>query len=148
MGCLSKKGHYLSTGPPTYQFIEVTNANHMSMMKTSFTIIPMCPRERFSHYKNLSRLVLCYKKGLGHLAAPYLLSLLVTHYKLSYHKTICHHLFQYLQRIPRWKPLIISFCSLLGSTLLLIERTTIDPLYLWVTKTLFWHRCRGVKRLW
>ena len=37
-------------------------ANHMSVMKTSLTIIPMCPRERFSHYKNLSRLVLCYKK--------------------------------------------------------------------------------------
>ena len=30
------------------------------------------------------------------------------------------------------KPLIISFCSSLGSTLLLIERTTIDPLHLWV----------------
>ena len=46
------------------------------------------------------------------------------------------------------KTLIISFCSSLGSTLLLIERTTIDPLYLWVIKTLFWRRCRGVKRLW
>ena len=34
----------------------------MSVMKTSLTIIPMCPRERFSHYKKLSRLVLCYKK--------------------------------------------------------------------------------------
>ena len=34
----------------------------MNVMKTSLTIIPMCPRERFSHYKNLSRLVLCYKK--------------------------------------------------------------------------------------
>ena len=34
----------------------------MSMMKTSLTIIPMCPRERFSHYKSLSRLVICYKK--------------------------------------------------------------------------------------
>ena len=31
-------------------------------MKTSLTIILMCPRERFSHYKKLSRLVLCYKK--------------------------------------------------------------------------------------
>ena len=30
--------------------------------ETSLTIIPMCPWERFSHYKNLSRLVLCYKK--------------------------------------------------------------------------------------
>ena len=30
--------------------------------ETSFTIIPMCPQERFSHYKKLSRLILCYKK--------------------------------------------------------------------------------------
>ena len=62
MGCFSKKGQYTSTGPPTYQIIKVPNANHMSVMKTSLTIIPMCPRERFSHYKKLSRLVLCYKK--------------------------------------------------------------------------------------
>ena len=34
----------------------------MSMMKTSLTIIPMCPRERFALYKSLSRLVLCYNK--------------------------------------------------------------------------------------
>ena len=61
-GMLVKEGQYPSTGPPTYQIIKVTNANHMSMMKTSLTIIPMCPREHFSHYKNSSRLVLCYKK--------------------------------------------------------------------------------------
>ena len=30
------------------------------------------------------------------------------------------------------KTAIISFCSSLGLTLLLIERTTIDPLHLWV----------------
>ena len=62
MGCLSKKGQYPSTSPPTYQIIKVTNANHMSVMKTSLTIILMCPQERFSLYKDLSRLVLCYKK--------------------------------------------------------------------------------------
>ena len=55
-------GKYPSVGPPTYQIIKVPNANHMSVMKTSLTIIPMCPRELFSHYKKLSRLVLCYKK--------------------------------------------------------------------------------------
>ena len=49
-------------GPPTYQIIKVPNANHMNVMKTSLTIIPMCPRERFPLYKSLSRLVLCYKK--------------------------------------------------------------------------------------
>ena len=62
MGCLSKEGQYPSTGPPTYQIIKVPNANHMSVMKTSLTIIPMCPRECFALYKSLSRLVLCYKR--------------------------------------------------------------------------------------
>ena len=62
MGCLYKEGQYPSTGPPTYQIIKVTNANHMSMMKTSLTIIAMCPQECFPLYKSLSRLVLCYKK--------------------------------------------------------------------------------------
>ena len=37
-------------------------------------------------------------KGLGHLAAPYLLCLLVTRYYLSYHKTIYHLQFQCLQK--------------------------------------------------
>ena len=40
MGCLSKEGQYPSTGPPTYQIIKVTNANHMNVMKTSLTIFP------------------------------------------------------------------------------------------------------------
>ena len=34
----------------------------MNVMKTSLMIIPMCPRESFPLYKNLSGLVLCYKK--------------------------------------------------------------------------------------
>ncbi len=50
---------YLSKG---LQIIKVPNVNHMNVMKTSLTIIPMCPRERFSLYNSLSRLVLCYKK--------------------------------------------------------------------------------------
>ena len=59
---MSNKGKHPSTDPPTYQIMKVTNANHMSVMKTSLTIIPMCPRERIPLYKSLSRLVLCYKK--------------------------------------------------------------------------------------
>ena len=54
----------------------------MSVMKTSLTIIPMCPRELFPLYKSLSRLVLCYKKDwaiLLHLIYFYYL-LLVTNY--------------------------------------------------------------------
>jgi len=62
VGCLSKEGQYPSTSAPTYQIIKVLNANHMIVMKTSLTIIPMCPRERFTSYKSLSRLVICYKR--------------------------------------------------------------------------------------
>src|SRR3989337_3139241 len=83
-------------------------------------------------------------KGLSYLAALYLPLLLLARYKLSCYQTIGYRQFQCLQRIPCWKPLVISFCSSLGSAHLLIERTTIDPLYLWVIKTLFWRRCRGV----
>ena len=62
MGCLSKEGQYPSAGPPTYQTVKVTNVNHMNLMKTSMTEIPVCPRERFSSYKTLFRLVPCYKR--------------------------------------------------------------------------------------
>ena len=85
MGCLSKEGQYPSTGPPTYQIIKVMNANHMSVMKTSLTIIPMCPREHFPLYKSLSRLVRCYKKDwstLMHLVYFYYL-LPVTNYLIT-----------------------------------------------------------------
>ena len=147
MGCLSKEGQYPSTGPPTYQIIKVTNVNHMSMMKTSLTTIPMCPQERFPLYKRLSGLVLCYEKDwaiLLHLVTfitcypleitlsqNYLLSIISVLAENTLLKTAYHFLL-----------------LLVGFTLLLIKRTTIDPLHLWVIKTLFWHRCRGVKRLW
>ena len=61
----------------------------MNVMKTSLTIIPMCPRERFPLYEFVQACTLL-QKGLGHLATPYLLLLLVTRYKLPYHKTICY----------------------------------------------------------
>ena len=78
----------------------------MNVMKTSLMIIPMCPRERFSLYKSLSRLFLCYKKDWAiflHLIYFYHL-LLVSNYlitKLSVTdnfsactllKTACHFL--------------------------------------------------------
>ena len=59
-----------------------TDANHMNVMKTSLTIIPMCLRERFSLYKSLSRLVLCYKRDwatlLHFIYTCYLLPLQIT----------------------------------------------------------------------
>ena len=62
----------------------------MNMMKTSLTIIPMCPRELFPLYKSFVQAFPLLQKGLYHLDAPYLLLLLVTRYKLPYHKTICY----------------------------------------------------------
>ena len=137
-------GKYPSAGPPTYQIIKVPNANLMNVMKTSLTIIPNVSSGAISSLLEFVQAYPLLPKGLGHLAALYLLSLLFARYYLSYHKTIYYLLFQCLQRKPYRKPLIISFCPSLGSTLLLIERTTIDPLHLWVIKTLFWRRCRGV----
>ena len=57
----------------------------MSVMKTSLTIIPMCPRELLSHYYKLSRLILCYIKDwatLPHLVYFYYL-LPVTNYLIT-----------------------------------------------------------------
>ena len=70
-------------------------------MKTSLTIIPMCPRERFPSYKNLSRLVLCYKKDCATLLyrsyffttiVTYLLQIiLLSNYYATYNFSTCRH---------------------------------------------------------
>ena len=71
-----------STHISNYQSNDV---NHMSMMKTNLTTIPMRPREHFPLYKSLSRLVLCYKKDwatLMHLIY-FCYLLLVTNYLIT-----------------------------------------------------------------
>ena len=62
-------------------------------------------------------------KGLGYLAALYLSLPSLARYKLSCYQTTCYRLFQCLQKIPCWNPLVICFCSSSGSTLLLIKRS-------------------------
>ena len=88
-------------------------------------------------------------KGLGYLAAPLLLLSLLACYKLSCYQTIPLLTISALADItllknylsfpsaPRW--IRHSYLS---------KRATIDPLYLWVTKAIFWRRCQGVKCLW
>ena len=102
-----------SSDLPTYQIIKVPNENHMNVMKTSLTIIPMCPRERSFCYKKLSRLVLCYKKDwatLLHLIYfHYLLPVtnyLITKLSVTYNFSACR---EYLAEnrlsfpfAPRW----------------------------------------------
>ena len=133
MGCLFKYEQHPSTGPPTYQIIKVSNANHMNVMKTSLTIFPCVLGSALHHIRVCPGLSFATKR-IGPPCCTLFTLLLVTRYKLSYHKTFYYLLFLCLQRIPCWKPLIISFCSSLGSTLLLIERTMIDLLYLWVIR--------------
>ena len=103
----------------------------MSVMKTSLMIIPMCPRERFSHIRtcpglsfatkrigssccNLFTFISCYPLRIT-LSQNYLLPIISVLAENTLLKTACHFLL-----------------LLVGSTLLLIERTTIDPLHLWV----------------
>ena len=93
-------GQYPSAGPPTYQIIKVPNVNLMNVMKTSLTIIPNVSSGAPSLLLEFVQAYPLLHKGLGHLAALYLLYLLFTRYYLSYHKTIYHLLFQCLQRKP------------------------------------------------
>ena len=134
MGVLSKEGQHPSTGPPTYQIIKVSNANHMNVMKTSLTIIPMCPRERFPLSKSLSRLVLCYKKDWAtflhfiyfHCLLPvtnYLITKLSVTYNFSAWREYLTENRLPFPSTPRW---------VRHSYLSKIAR--IDPLYLWVIK--------------
>ena len=108
MGCLSKKGQYPSTGPPTYQIIKVTNANHMSVMKSSLTIILMCPRERFLYIRvcpglsfatkrigpsccTLFTFVSCYPLRIT-LSQNYLLPIILVLVENTLLKAACHFL--------------------------------------------------------
>ena len=147
MGCLSMLGQYPSTGPPTYQIIKVPNANLMNVMKTSLTMFPCVLQSAFPIIRICSGLSFATKR-----IGPPCCTLLILF-------TYCSLLFVLTQNYVSPTTSVLAektllktachiLCSSLGSTLLLIKRTTIDPLYLWVIKTLFWRRFRGVKRLW
>ena len=108
----------------------------------------MYPQECFAYHKRPFWPILCLKKDW--VTLPRIIYcyryLLVTNYlaiKLlaAYNFSACK---EYLAKnhlsfpsAPRW--VRHSYLS---------KRATIDPLYLWVIKAIFWRRCRGVKRLW
>ena len=76
-------GQYPSAGPPTYQIIKVPNTNLMNMMKTSLTIIPNLSSRAPSSLLEFVQAYPLLHKGLGHLAALYLLYILVLLFILS-----------------------------------------------------------------
>ena len=109
--CPSKDSTQVPIHP--HQIIKVPNANHMSMMKNSLMIIPNVSSGDPLLLLEIVQAYPLLHKGLGHLAALYLLCLLVTRYYLSYHKTIYHlHFSAYRQNLtenrlsfpsaPRW----------------------------------------------
>ena len=107
----------------------------------------MCPKKRLAYYNRPFCPILCYKKDwdtLMHLSYYCYLSLVTNYLAIKLLVTdnfsACR---KYLAENRLTSP-----SAPRGSTLLLIERTTTDLLYFWVIKTLFWRRCRGVKRLW
>ena len=75
-----------STHISNYQSNERESYEHD---ETSMIEIPVCPRERFSSYKTLFRLVPCYK--MGHLLHYFYYLLLVT-FRLLRFTSLHHHL--------------------------------------------------------
>ena len=130
MGCLSKEGQQPSTGPPTYQIITVPNVNHMNVMKTSLTIIPMCPQERFTSYKSLSRLVLCYKKDWTILLHP------INPLQITLSQNYLLPIISVLEENTLLKTAYHFLLLLVGFDTLTYRKDYDRSLYLWVIKTL------------
>ena len=86
-----------STHIPNYQS---TERESYECDETSLMIIPNVSSGAPSLLLEFVQAYPLLHKGLGHLAALYLLYLLFARYYLSYHKTIYHLLFQCLQRKP------------------------------------------------
>ena len=108
MGCLSKKGQYPSSGPPTYQIIKVPNVNHMSVMKTNLTVFPcvlgsalhhirVCPGLSFATKRigpsccTLFTFITCYPLQIT-LSQNYLLPIISVLAENTLLKTACHFL--------------------------------------------------------
>ena len=112
--------------------------------------IPVYPQECFAYHKRPFWPVLCLKRiGLPCcilmtiIVTCSLQTILLSNYSATYNFSTCRH---YLTEnyfpfpsAPRW----IRHSWVRHSYL--SKRATIDPLYLWVIKAIFWCRCRGVK---
>jgi hypothetical protein len=97
------------------------------------TETPVCPRERL--------VIISYTTGLSFAEeriGPLAAIVTTVFYLLSLYLIVLpntpENLFASIYSESLIKPLINTFCSSLGSTLLFIESTTIHPLYLWVIR--------------
>ena len=118
-----------STHISNYQSIERESYEHD---ENQLDDIPMCPQERFSLYKSLFRLVLCYKKDwdtlLHFIYFCYLL--LITNYPITkLYVTIC---FSTCRENLAGNRLSFPSAPHWVRHSYLMKRATIDPLYLCV----------------
>src|SRR5215217_3038685 len=107
----------------------------------------MCPQERLVIISKQTGLSFVLKR-IGPLAAIISLAFYLLVLYSSVTSKPLEYLFVSIYSESFIETATNTFCSSLGSTFLLIEDTTIRPLYLWVIKTIFWRRCRGLKRYW
>src|SRR6266496_2680768 len=91
----------------------------------------MYPQERFAYYKRPFWPVLCLKR-IGLPCCTFVTIIVTCSLQITLISNYSLLTISVLADITLLKPLVISFCSSLGSTLLLIVRNTIDPIYLWV----------------
>src|SRR3954464_13161218 len=107
------------------------------MVKVTGLPLPCVLKNALVFLSSVPRLILC-PKGLGHLllfSYPFYFACLLPFCCLN-KKSINNYL-SVFAAFPYPESLVNTFFSSLGSTLLLIENTTIDPLHLWVIKKHF-----------
>src|ERR1041385_6680027 len=98
------------------------------------TTSPVCPQERFSLYKFSCYASPFLRKDWATRYSPVSFTLLVFTFLLRVPRKPLKSYLSVLAVISLPKSLANTFCSSLGSTLLLIENSAIDPLRLWVIK--------------
>src|SRR4051794_21715486 len=106
----------------------------------------MCPQERISIYKKSPSVYPLCSKGLGHLLHLAIIYFTCFYLLVAYSRKPIKSFLSVLAVIPCLRSLVITFCSSLGSTLLLIEKDTIDPLHLWVIRCFPWIRSHRLSR--
>ena len=113
--------------------IDTIHTTWRNMVKVIWLSLPCVLKNALAFISSVPRLILV--KGLGHLlllSYPVYFAYLLPFCRLN-QKPLNIYL-SVFAAFPYPKSLVNTFCSSLGSTLLLIENTTIDPLHLWVIR--------------
>jgi hypothetical protein len=109
------------------------------MKRKLLTETPVCRREHLVIISYTTGLSFLFQKGSSHLLQLLLLSFIYSHFIYLHYQIPLKTRLLIFTVNPWSKPLVNTFCSSLGSTLLFIKSTTIHPLYLWVINDPAYH---------